>query len=94
MSVAFYMDRGSARKGSIRVSGMAFAEKKRRQEERKETETKKSRGTNRNTIISSFGCSEASSSMDCSTSSVDHSDEEMKEDAGEGWGGGSESDET
>ena len=40
--VAFYMDQGSARKGSIRGSGMVFAEKKRRQEERKETEMKKS----------------------------------------------------
>ena len=58
--IAFFMDQGSARKGSIRGSGMVFAEKKRRQEERKETETKKSRGTSRSTISSSFGCSEAS----------------------------------
>ena len=43
--IAFFMDQCSARKRSIRGSGMVFSEKKRRQEERKETETKKFRGT-------------------------------------------------
>ena len=76
--ITFFMDQGSARKGSIRERGTVFAEKKRRREERKETETKKSRGTSRSTISSSHGCSETSSSMDCCTSTVDHLDEEMK----------------
>ena len=76
--IAFLMDQGSTRKGSIRGSGMVFAEKKRRQGETKETETKESRGTSRSTITSSFGCSETSSSMDCCTTSVDHLDEDMK----------------
>ena len=34
--IAFYRDQGSVRKGSIRGSDMVFAEKKRRQGERKE----------------------------------------------------------
>ena len=76
--IAFYMDQGSARKGSIRGRGMVFAEKKRRQEERNETETKKSRGTSCSTISSSFGCGEISSSMDCCISTVGHLDEEKK----------------
>ena len=88
--IAFYMGQGSARNGSIRGSDMIFAEKERRQEERKESEIKKNLGTSRSTISSSFGCNEASLSMECSTSTVDPSDEKMEEDADEE---GSESDE-
>ena len=66
---------------------MIFAEKKMRQEERKETEMKEVHGKSRSTIRSS----EASPSMEYSTSTVDHSDEEMEEDADET---GSESNET
>ena len=80
--IAFYMDQGSARRGSIRGSGMAFAEKKRRQEERKETEMKKVNRTSRITISSS----ETGSSIECNAYTVDHSDDEMKEDADEGRG--------
>ena len=80
--IAFYMDQGSARRGSIRGSGMAFADKKRHQEERKETEMKKVNRTSRITISSS----EATSSIECTAYTVDHSDDEMKEDADEGRG--------
>ena len=62
---------------------MIFAEKERRQEERKESEIKKNLGTSRSTISSSFGCNEASLSMECSISTVDPSDEKMEEDADE-----------
>ena len=48
--IAYYMDQGIAQKRSIRGSGMTFAEKKRRQEKRKETETKKVHGTSCSTI--------------------------------------------
>ena len=58
---------------------MAFVEKKRHQDERKETEMNKVHGTSRSTIRSS----EASSNMECSTSTVVHSDQEMEEDADE-----------
>ena len=47
--------------------------------------------TEKQTISSSFGCNEASSNIECSTSTVDHSNEEMEEDADEEE---SESDET
>ena len=40
--IALFMDQDSARKGSISGSGKVFAEKKRRQEETKETEMRKS----------------------------------------------------
>ena len=66
---------------------MVFAEKNSCQEGRKETETKKSRGTSRSTISSNIGCSDACSIMDCSTSTVDHSDDETEEDADERGGG-------
>ena len=52
-NIAFHMDWDSAREGLIRGSGMVFVEKKRRQEERKETEMKMVHGTSRSSISSS-----------------------------------------
>ena len=66
---------------------MVFLETKRHQDESKEAGMKKVHGTSCSTISSS----ETSSSMECSTSTMVHSDEEMEEDAD---GEGSESDET
>ena len=87
------MEQRSARKWSIRGSDIVFAEKKRRQEERKETEMKKARGTSRSTISSRFGCivKPVQAWNVVLLCTVDHSDEEMEEDADEE---GSESYET